>query len=130
MEIGAVTETDWELYEKIRETISYQNTFCFSSKFHKAVNKMTIEDFNQLDEHCRQYSKLIVDIFLLLPLASLSSTRAVTSDLQSVQECLQVLKTKLTEYKLLAKDSADNKDSSPPNSLQVEGQGCNSSQML
>ena len=86
---------------------------------------MTIEDFNQLDENCRQYSKLIVDIFLLLPLASLSSTRAVTSDLQSVQECLQVLKTKLTEYKLLAKDSADTKDSSP--SLQVEEQGCSSS---
>ena len=124
METDAVKETDWELFEKIRETISYQNTFCFSSKFHKAVNKMTIEDFNQLDENCRQYSKLIVDIFLLLPLASLSSTRAVTSDLQSVQECLQVLKTKLTEYKLLAKDSADTKDSSP--SLQVEEQGCSS----
>ena len=125
METDAVKETDWELLEKIRETISYQNTFCFSSKFLKAVNKMTIEDFNQLDKHCCQYSKLIVDIFLLLPLASLSSTRAVTSDLQSVQECLQVLKTKLTEYKLLAKDSADTKDSSP--NLQVEEQGCSSS---
>jgi len=89
-------DIDEELAKCLKTATNTRNMLYKNRNFHKAVSKLSKDEFSSQMEQLDILSRQVMEIFILLPLSSIPS--AVLSDLQVIQTCLCKLRSRIKQY--------------------------------
>jgi len=85
-----------ELVKCLKAATDTRNMLYKNRNFHKAVSKLSRDEFNNQMEQLDILSRQVMEIFILLPLPSIPT--AALSDLQVIQTCLCKLRARIKQY--------------------------------
>jgi len=89
-------QTDEELLSSVMAAVDIRTNLFKNRNFHKAVTKLSREEYSAQVDQFNLLSRQVVDIFLHLPLPSIPTQ--ISSHLQNIQTCLVKLRTRLKQY--------------------------------